>query len=216
MRTIVVGCGRVGAGLSRALSLHGVDVAVVEIDPAAFSRLGAGFTGRTVTGTAMEHRVLVAAGIEDADGLAAVTGSDEVNAVIARLASRHFHVPRVMARLYDPRTAEVYRRLGIVTISPVAWGIQRLSDLLLGAESLPEASLGTGEVEVVAVEVPALLADRRASELEVPGELQVVALTRSGATGLAGAGSVLATGDIAHVAVAHGSQRRLDTLLGRV
>ena len=215
MRTIVVGCGRVGAGLARQLDLHGVEVAVIEVDQAAFARLGPGFTGRTVTGTAMERRVLVAAGIEHADGLAAVTGVDEVNAVVARLASRHFHVPRVVARLYDPRTAEVYRRLGILTISPVAWGIQRLGDLLAGTDTVSQASLGTGEVELVTAPVPTLLTDRRAGELEVPGEIQVVALTRGGATLLADATTVLAVGDLAHLAVARGSMRRLDTLLGR-
>src|SRR3990170_4359428 len=130
MRIIVVGCGRNGAGLAQHLSLRGHIVTVVDKDPVAFERLGAAFKGRTVVGVGFDRDVLHHAGIEKADGLAAVTSSDEVNVVAARLAREVFRVPRVVARVYDPRKAEIYQRLVVQTISPVALGTHRLAELL--------------------------------------------------------------------------------------
>jgi len=94
-------------------------VTVVDQEAAAFERLGPGFTGQTIVGTGFDRDVLLHAGIERADGLAAVTGRDETNVVLARLARQMFRVPRVIARLHDPRHAEVYRRLGIQTMTPL-------------------------------------------------------------------------------------------------
>src|SRR5690606_18128502 len=125
MRFIVIGCGRTGAGLARRLEADGHDVTVVDTDAGAFDRLGPTFPGTTVHGVGFDRDVLARAGIDSADGLAAVTGNDEVNAVVARLASRMFHVPKVVARLHDPREAEIYRRLGVQVVAPVDWSIHR-------------------------------------------------------------------------------------------
>src|SRR5512137_1649154 len=111
MRIIIIGCGRVGAGLAQTLSDRRHEVTIVDIDPAAFERLSPGFKGKTVIGVGFDREVLLQAGVERADGFAAVTSSDEANIVAARLARQVFRVPRVVARVYDPRQAEVYRRL---------------------------------------------------------------------------------------------------------
>ena len=108
MRFIVIGCGRTGSGLARAVQTAGHHVAVVDTDRAAFDRLGPSFAGTRVHGVGFDRAVLEQAGIDAADGLAAVTGNDEVNAVVARLASRSFHIPKVVARLHDPLKAEIY------------------------------------------------------------------------------------------------------------
>ncbi|HEX2849803.1 MAG TPA: TrkA family potassium uptake protein [Acidimicrobiales bacterium] len=215
MKIIVIGCGRVGAGLARDLEARHRTVAVVDTDPGVFDRLGPTFRGARIGGSGMDRRVLERAGIEHADGLAAVTGADEVNAVVARLASRVFRVPRVVARLYDERAAELYQRLGIQAISPVAWGIHRLGDLLTFSEVSPVATLGGGAVEVVESRVPATLAGRLAAELQVPGEVDVIAVTRHGATTLATAGTEFEEGDVVHLAVNSASKERLEALLGR-
>jgi trk system potassium uptake protein TrkA len=212
---IVIGCGRVGTGVVRDLVASQRHVAVVDVDAATFDRLGPGVAADRIVGSGMDRRVLLRAGIEHADGLAAVTGVDEVNATVARLASRVFRVPRVVARLYDERAAELYQRLGIRAISPVTWGIRRLCDLLTFSEVTPVAALGAGGVEIVEVAAGSLLAGKRASELEVPGEVSVVALTRHGTTTLAALGSALEEGDLVHLAVASGSRERLQALLGR-
>src|SRR6266487_2976244 len=115
MQSIIIGCGRVGAGLAQSLSQRGQVVMVVDQE---------------------------ATGIERADGLAVVTGSDDTNVVIARLARQVFRVPRVVARLHDPRHAEVYRQLGIQTLTPLTWGIQRLSELLCYTHLNTTLSLG--------------------------------------------------------------------------
>lgn len=213
MRIAVLGCGRIGAGLATALTLRGETVAVVDRDPGAFDRLGPGFAGQTIAGDALDRAVLEEAQIERCDALAAVTGSDEVNAVAGRLAAHRFRVPRVVARLYDPGKAALYRRLGVQAVSQVEWGIERIVELITSSDIAASATLGGGQVDVVDVVVPPTLDGRRLGEIEVPSEIRVVALTRSGRTFLADAPVRFARGDIAHLAVAAGSHGRLETLL---
>lgn len=213
MNVTVLGCGRVGSGVARELQARGVEVVVVDRDQSALDRLGAGFTGLKVHGTVLDRRVLTAARVEHADAVAVVTGSDEVNAAIALTARRLLRVPTVVARLYDPRTAEVYQRLGVRTLAPVTWGVQRLADLVTASRLTSVATLGTGGVELVEVHVPALLDGRPAAELEVEGELRVVAVTHHGRTTLASSATPLHTGDLAHLVVGVASVGRLSTLL---
>ena len=130
MKIIIIGCGRVGSGLARMLSNRGHQVTVIDSDPVAFERLGKAFKGKTVVGIGFDRQAILDAGIEKADAFAAVTASDEANAVAARIAKNVFKVPRVAARIYDPRKADIYRRLGMQTISPVALGISRMAELL--------------------------------------------------------------------------------------
>lgn len=213
MSTLIIGCGRVGGRLATIVSLRGHAVTVIDRDPTAFGRLAAGSAVDRVAGDAGDRSVLLRAGIERADRLAAVTGHDEVNAVLSRVAATEFGVPRVVARMYDPAKAEIYRRLGVQTIAPVTWGAERIAELLTMSELAPAASLGAGQVEIVDASVPALLAGRPAAELTAPGETQVVAITRSGVTRLCASPSTpLQEGDVVHVAVT--STARLEALLG--
>jgi len=214
MKIIVIGCGKLGAGLAESLSRRGFDVTVVDREPAAFERLGASFRGETVTGGGIDRDVLLKAGIERADGLAAVTSSDEVNVVAARLARRLFRVPRVVARLYEPGKAEVYRRLGLQTISHVTWGISRIIELLCYSKLETIKTLGSGEVDVVEAEVPHLLVGRTVNDMTVPGEIHVVAVTRQGKTFLPTPGTEFHEGDLVHVALLASSSERLQAILG--
>jgi trk system potassium uptake protein len=185
MKIIIIGCGRVGSGLAKMLGNRGHQVVVVDSDPIAFERLGKAFKGRTVIGIGFDRQALIDAGIERADALAAVTASDEANAVAARMAKNEFKVPRVAARIYDPRKAEIYRRLGLQTISPVALGITRMAELLSFSHMDVKEGIGTGEVSCIDVDIPALLVDHKASDLTIPGEIHVMAITRHGKTFLA-------------------------------
>lgn len=214
MRFIVTGCGRTGAGLARTLDTAGHQVAVIDSDETAFERLGSTFRGTTVHGVGFDRPVLERAGIEAVDGLAAVTGNDEVNAVVARLASRIFRVPKVVARLHDPLEAEIYRRLGVQVVAPVDWSIHRTADLLTFTEASVLVSLGSGQVDLVQAEAPALLAGRTVSEVTVPGEVLPVAISRAGRTFLATGETTIQVGDHLHVAVVGASRGRLETLLG--
>lgn len=214
MSILVLGCGRVGSGLARELSSRGRGVTVVDSDPDALARLGPSFVGDRVAGSALDRQVVLRAGIRAADGVAGVTGSDAVNATVARAARLQDNVPVVVARLYDPRKAEIYDRLGVRTVAPVTWGIRRIADLLTASEVQPIVCLGTGGVELVDVAVPPLLAGRSGAELEVPGEVQVVAVTRHGRTFLASTAVALEAGDLVHLAVAEHAVSRLPSLLG--
>ncbi len=214
MQSIIIGCGRVGAGLAQSLSQRGQVVMVVDHEATAFERLGTGFKGQTLLGAGLDRDVLRQAGIERTDGLAVVTGSDDTNVVIARLARQVFRVPRVVARLHDPRHAEVYRQLGIQTITPLTWGIQRLSELLCYTHLNTTLSLGSGEVDIVEVELPHLLAGRTVNELTLLGEIQVAAISREGRTFLPTLGTVFREGDQVHLVVLATSAARLSALLG--
>jgi trk system potassium uptake protein TrkA len=189
-------------------------VSVVDHEAAAFERLGTGFTGQTVLGAALDREVLLQAGIERADGLAAVTGSDDTNVVLARLARQVFRVPRVVARLHDPRHAEIYLQLGIHTIMPLTWGIQHLSELLSYTHLNTTLSLGSGEVDIVEVELPPLLAGRTVNEITLLGEIHVAAISRAGRTFLPTLGTVFREGDRVHLVVLGSSGARLTALLG--
>ncbi|HHX65798.1 MAG TPA: potassium transporter TrkA [Chloroflexi bacterium] len=214
MNILVIGCGRMGAELAQTLDRHGHGVTVVDSDPDAFGRLGPGFNGRTVVGIGFDRDVLLDAGIERADGLAAVTTSDEANLVAARLAQQIFRVPRIVARVYDPSKAEIYRRLGLQTISPVTWGVNRIAELLSFSPLSTVISLGGGAVDLVEVGVSPLLVGRTVNDVTVLGEVHVVAISRGGHTFLPTLGTGFREGDILHLAVMATSVERLRSILG--
>ena len=213
MKFIIIGCGRMGAGLALVLGMRGHTITLVDKDREAVEELTQSFRARTIVGSGFDRAVLLAAGIDHADGLAAVTDSDEANVVVARVARLVFHVPRVVARLYDPRMAEVYRMLGVQIVAPVAWAISRFADLLSYSELDAILTLGSGEVEIVETGVPPLLVGRKVSAIAVPGEVHVVALTRKGKTFLPSSEAVLQRDDSVHFAVLASSAERLRAVL---
>lgn len=211
MQIVVIGCGRVGAGLARALEEAGHSVCVVDEREEALQHLAAGFSGRLVHGDPTDRRVLEEARLGTADGLAAVGDSDDRNLVLALAARRVFRVPQVVARLHDPRRAALYERLGVRTLSPIATGVRRLAQLL---SPLPLAPmLWLGDVEVVEFRVPSALDGRRLEAVELEGHVRVVALTRGGATCLPTAGAVLAAEDVLTLAVSPAGAERLKEVL---
>ncbi len=214
MKILIIGCGRVGAGLARILVEQGHGVTLVDKNPEAFTRLGEKFKGRTVVGVGFDRQVLEKAGIERVDGLAAVTASDEANVVAARIARDIYHVPRVVARLYDVRQAEIYERLGLQTIAPTSWGVKRIADLLLYSPLDAVHTIGNGQVELVDVEVPPLLVGKTVRELTVVSEIQVVAISRFNSTFIPTIGTIFQKADMIHLAVHTSSADRLAQLLG--
>ena len=126
VHVVIMGCGRVGSTLAKSLSERGVSVSVIDSNPDSFRRLGPDFGGTTVTGVGFDRQVLAAAGIERADGFAAVSSGDNSNIISARLARETYGVSRVVARIYDSKRAEVYERLGIPTVATVRWTADRM------------------------------------------------------------------------------------------
>jgi trk system potassium uptake protein TrkA len=179
MNIIIVGCGRVGVEL--ALSLHQYHlVSVIDRDARSFDRLGLHFSGRTVQGHGMDRTSLEQAGIENADALAAVTVSDNVNAIVSRIARDIYHVNRVVARIYNPRRAPIYEKLNLQTVSSSSWGAHRIEQLLVHPGMQSVASAGNGEVQIYEVTIPSEWNGRKVSDL-VPMEHAIpVALARNG------------------------------------
>lgn len=215
MKIIIVGCGRVGAGLAKNLSLQGLDVTVIDKSKSAFDALGPTFKGKTVEGIGFDQKVLSKAGIEKADALAAVTASDEANIVAARMARSFFRVPFVAARVYEPQKAKIYRRLGIQTISPVTLGIERLTSILVYPNLNIERSIGAGQVILVDVEVSQALSTKKARDVEIPGEIELVALTRNGKTSLPNDATTFQNGDILHLSVTSSARNKVNQLSRR-
>lgn len=214
MRIIIIGCGRIGSGLAISLSKSAHAVTVIDSDPASFEKLPPSFKGKTITGIGFDQDILLQAGIEKADAVVAVTWSDETNAVIARLASRFFRVPKVIARLYDHRKADIYKRIGLQTIDTTGWGINRIIDMLSYSPLGAVLSVGNGGVEIVEIEVPQLLVGRKVSELTVPGEMAVSAITRENKSFIPTLGTEFMQRDMVTLSVDTSSSKRLKSLLG--
>lgn len=214
MKIIVLGCGRVGEQLARLLVEEGHQVVVIDYDAGALARLGPNFKGQRIAGVGFDRQVLEKAGIEQADAFAAASSSDNANIVAARIAHNIFHVPRVVARLFDPQRAEIYRRLGMLTISSTTWGAERLRELLTSAELDPVISFGSGEVSLVNIDIPPQLVGRMVKDLTVPTEIVVIAITRQGAAFIPTLGSQFKEGDLVQVAILASSLDRFKTLLG--
>ncbi|HEX3027509.1 MAG TPA: TrkA family potassium uptake protein [Clostridia bacterium] len=214
MKVIIVGCGKLGSGLARHLVQKGHNVTVIDKDPEAFELLGKDFTGEKVVGLGFDRDVLEKAQIRRADAIVACSKSDETNALIGRLAQNIYKVPRVISRLYDPRKAEIYKTLGIQTISTTTWGITRVAEMLSYNQLDSVLTLGSSNVELVRIETPALLVGKTLNELSVIGEIEVVAISRKNKTFLPTLGTALQKHDVIYLAVMSTSVSRLKSLLG--
>jgi len=179
MNVIIVGCGRVGVELALALHENHV-VSVIDRDSRSFDRLGLHFAGRTIQGHGMDRTALECAGIGTANALAAVTSSDNVNVIVARIAQDIYSVNHVVARIYNPRRAPIYEKLNLQTVSSSSWGAHRIEQLLVHPGMQSVSSAGNGEVQIYEVTVPAEWNGHKISEL-VPMEHSIpVALARNG------------------------------------
>ena len=214
MKVIVMGCGRVGSQVSRLMADEGHDVSVIDNDPSALARLGPDFKGKVIRGVGFDRNVLIEAGIERTDAFAAVSPSDNANIIAARIARNVFKVPRVVARLYDPRRAEIYRRLGLLTISSTTWGAERIRELIFHAELDPIHSFGSGEVSLVCVDIPPHLVGTTVHNLSVPGEVNVAAIVRQGVALIPVSGTEFRQGDVLQVVLLAAAMDRFKRLLG--
>jgi trk system potassium uptake protein TrkA len=201
---IVVGCGRVGAELAFNLYQRGHQVAVIDQVGSSFANLDPEYRGRTIEGEVLSHDVLTRAGIEEADGLTAVTNSDSVNAVVGHMAREVYHVANVVVRNYDPRWLPMYEAFGLQVVSSTDWGAQRIEELLYQPMGRAVFSAGNGEVEVYELVAPEAWRGRRVAELLQGTEAMAVAVTRAGKATLPAADFALDPGDILHVSATLG------------
>lgn len=213
MRVIIGGCGRVGAQLATKLANERHEVVVIDKNPAALKRLGEGFGGTIVQGMVFDKEVLEHAGIERCDAFVAVTSGDNSNVVSATVARGVFRVPKVVARIFDPRRAEIYRRLGIQTVSSVTWAANEMSSLILYPYLVRDLALGDGDVQAVKVSIPPRLVGRTVADLSMPGESMVFAVVRGGRSFIPSTPESLLEGDVLEIAVLSSAMDRFTQLI---
>ena len=213
MHVVIGGYGRVGRYLAHELEAQGHTVAVIDRNPDVFEEFE-GINGLRLTGEVFDRDTLVKAGIQRADGFAAVTSGDNSNIVAARVARERFDVPLVVARIFDPKRAMIYERFGIPTVSSVQWSSSRLLAMLLDPKVRSDYAFGQGEVVLVELEVPQQLDGRRVLDVELPRVLSVVAVERNGAALLLSDTDTLKAGDQLFMAIDRESAPELRKLLG--
>jgi trk system potassium uptake protein TrkA len=180
VHVVVVGCGRVGSELAGTLEKQGHTVAVIDKRKDAFRRLPTGFGGYRIVGFGFDRDTLEEAGIKEAGALAAVTSGDNSNIMSARVARETFEVERVVARIYDPRRAAIYQRLGIPTVATVSWTTDQVVRRLLPGEHPADWTDSSGKVSLVERDLPAAWAGQKLAKLNQPGRFVVTAISRLG------------------------------------
>jgi trk system potassium uptake protein len=211
-----MGCGRVGSTLAHSLESAGHSVAIVDRDESAFRRLGTDFAGKQVVGVGFDRDTLVEAGIEQAGAFAAVSSGDNSNIISARVARETFGIKNVIARIYDPRRAEVYSRLGIPTVATVRWTADEMLRRMLpeGAHSM--WSDPTGHLLLVELAYDVGWVGRSVRQVQnVAAGARIGFLTRYGEAILPTWQTVIQDGDLLHIFVERGNAQQITELFAK-
>jgi len=196
---VILGCGRVGSLLADRLDDAGHSVSIIDQNPQAFRRLGGRFGGTTIKGIGFDRETLEKAGIERAHAFAAVSSGDNTNILGARVARETYGVEHVVARIYDPRRAEVYQRLGIPTVATVSWTAGQIMRRLIPRDALEEYRDSSGEVLLSEMPVHSTWYGHAVMDIEAATGARVAFVTRLGNGLLPTDETVLQDGDIVHL-----------------
>jgi trk system potassium uptake protein TrkA len=213
MKVVIMGCGRVGILLTQELCKADHEVSVIDKNPSAFERLPPDFKAKQVVGLGFDRDVLEEAGIKEADAFLAVSSGDNSNIVSARVAREHYHVPSVIARIYDPTRADIYERLNIPTVSTTRWGVKQMLLMLTHTREEIKESLAGGDLFRMRMAVPDHLVGKPVSELTVEGKILVAGVDRGGSGFIPVATSTFQEGDHAALIVAKDALSLLDELM---
>ncbi|OYN86428.1 potassium channel family protein [Parenemella sanctibonifatiensis] len=211
---VIMGCGRLGSMLAIGLEKRGHSVAVIDQDPAAFRRLPDHFQGGTVEGIGFDRDVLHRAGIEHADGFAAVSSGDNSNILAARVVREEFQVENVVARIYDQGRAEVYERLGIPTVATIRWAARQVLRRLLPEGSEPVWRDPSGQVRLLQVHAHPDWIGARIGKLQERCGAPLPFILRAGTGMVPHAGTVFQAGDLLYAAVENDRVGEVETILG--
>lgn len=173
MYVIIVGCGRVGSELAKLLSTEGHNVVVIDRHPQSFERLGRTFNGMTLIGNGFDVELLKQAGIAQADAFCSVTNGDNSNIIAAQVAKKIFKVPKVIARVYDPSRADIYKTLGLDIISGTILFAAMLRDKIIESR-FSSYLIESKDVGVLEIEADEHIIGKTVEEISMPGELLVV------------------------------------------
>jgi trk system potassium uptake protein TrkA len=211
---VIMGCGRVGSTLAHILEDREASIAIIDRDPEAFRRLRSSFKGDRVTGIGFDRAVLTQAGIERADAFAAVSSGDNSNIIAARVARETFGVLRVAARIYDPRRAEVYERLGIPTVATVRWTADQMLRKLLPEGTEPLWRDPTGKIVLAEVAFSPAWIGEPVKAAEASSMTRIVFIDRLGQAFVPEPGTVLQEGDVIHVVAMESELDRIAVVFG--
>ncbi|MDQ6823622.1 MAG: NAD-binding protein [Candidatus Eremiobacteraeota bacterium] len=202
MRYLIVGCGRVGSTVAKLLDADSHEVIVVDVNPAAFKRLGPSYKGHVVVGTGIDYDVLKRAGAGTADGFIAVTDGDNRNVMAALIAQRMFKITKIVCRIYDPPRGLLYRDLGIDTVCPTTVGAKIIRDMLMEAPWDTLQSFDFGKVTSLTATVGASDAGKRVGDFERPGLIRIAAVRTGKSVRVAANDTLLSEGDEINAIVA--------------
>jgi trk system potassium uptake protein len=214
MHIVIMGCGRVGSSLARALERRGHSVAVIDLVQDSFRRLGPEFQGKTVKGVGFDRQVLVRAGIERADGFAAVSSGDNSNILAARVVRETFKVNNVVARIYDQGRAEVYERLGIPSVATVRWAADQVLRRLLPSGSEPQWRDPSASVRLIEVNVDQGWVGTKVTDMEAAAYCRIPFLMRFGSGMVPNDHTVFQDGDLIYAAVENDQVGDVEDTLG--
>jgi trk system potassium uptake protein len=209
---VILGCGRVGSLLAHRLDDMGHSVAIVDQDPSSFRKLGAEFSGQTVKGVGFDRETLETAGIERAQAFAAVSSGDNSNILAARVARETYGVEQVVARIYDPRRAEVYQRLGIPTVATVSWSTNQIMRNLLPLGAQDEYVDPSGAIVLAEVHTGQSWIGRTTTALEGAAGARIAFITRYGQAFVPDFDTVIQEGDLVHALFAPDARERVERI----
>jgi trk system potassium uptake protein TrkA len=215
VHVVIMGCGRVGSTIAHSIEAAGHSVAVVDQSAGAFRRLGPDFHGRQVTGVGFDRDTLIEAGIEEAHAFAAVSSGDNSNIISARVARETFSVANVVARIYDPRRAEVYARLGIPTVATVRWTADEMLRRLIPEGTHSIWSDPSGHVVLAEITYHEQWAGHSVRKVQELSGARVAFVTRYGDAMLVDDSTALQDGDLLHMLVARDAVHRVTEVLAR-
>lgn len=207
---MILGCGRVGSLLATRLDEQGHSVAIIDQDAAAFRKLSASFAGITVKGIGFDRETLESAGINRAHAFAAVSSGDNTNILGARVARETYGVEHVIARIYDPKRAAVYQRLGIPTVATVSWTATQIMKAVLPTGAAEEFTDTTGTMTLAEMPLNEQWLGRNACELEEATDARIAFITRYGSTVLPSASLVIQQDDTIHLLFPPADRERIE------
>ena len=177
MNIMIVGCGRVGSQLAVLLSQEGHNVTIIDKNVDSFNRLCGTFNGVTAVGNAFDEKLLRELKIEKQDAFVSVTSGDNTNLMASQIARKMFKVPRVIARVYDPQRADIYKKFDLDIISGTILVAAMIRDKII-ENRFTGYLIETGELGVIEIIADKQLEGKRVSDLNMPDEFSVVVIER--------------------------------------
>lgn len=214
MKIIIVGCGRLGQGLFWQLRALHHQVVIIESDAQKVQTLQKQAPDAIFVRPFLAEATLLEAGVQTCDAVVACTPSDEVNAVLARVAKQQYRVPKVIARLYDPLQAGIYAAFGIQTLATTLWGVERAVELLTYSHLDSVYEMNHGEVKLVYVPIPSYWWGRKVRELTAQREIEVVTIQRENKAFIPDTETCFEVNDHAYLVVTATASQQLQVILG--